>query len=68
MNEPIDNYLPELHNVETTTPQAHVNAEAYRFIVARNERLFEALLMAQMWLAVHDEKRAMQVLSQALTS
>ncbi len=53
---------------EPESPQAQVNAEYYRFIVARNEALFAALMQAQMWLAVHDEKRAMQVLSQALTS
>ncbi len=53
---------------EPESPQAQVNAEYYRFIVARNEALFRALMEAQMWLASHNEKRAMQVLSQALTS
>ena len=52
---------------EPESPQAQVNTEYYRFIVARNEALFRALMEVQMYLALHDEKRAMQVLSQALT-
>lgn len=57
--------LEELTNVET--PPAPKTT--YELLMEQKyERLFASTLEAQMWLGAGDSKRALEVLSQALTS
>lgn len=59
--------LPELNNVETFTPQEHVDDECKKYLEKRVKRLEDMILEAQMYCRYGDARSAFVILTQALT-